>query len=135
MAIKYTTSIVGVTHEDLSGFFVGWPNPPSVETLREILMGSDHFVIAMDGQRVVGFATAVSDGVLTGFIPLLEVIAEYHGKGIGKELVRLIVSELGELYAIDLICDDELKPFYGDLGFVPMTAMVRRNYTAQCGKK
>lgn len=135
MAIKYTTSIVGVTHEDLSGFFTGWPNPPSVETLREILMGSDHFVIAMDGQKVVGFATAVSDGVLTAFIPLLEVIAEYHGKGIGKELVRLIVSELGELYAIDLICDDELKPFYGDLGFVPMTAMVRRNYTAQCGKK
>ena len=38
------------------------------------------------------------------------------------------------MYAIDLICDDELKPFYGELGFAPMTAMSKRNYARQSGR-
>ena len=119
MAIKYTSSIVGVTPADLDGFFVGWPNPPSTETLREILTGSSHFVIARDDENVVGFVNALSDGVLYAFVPMLEVLPEYQRKGIGRELVRLILLDLGELYAIDLVCNDNLKLFYGDLGFCP----------------
>lgn len=135
MAIKYTTSIVGITPADLSGFFVGWPNPPTEETLREILTGSSHFVIAKDEDRVIGFINALSDGVLYAFVPMLEVIPEYQRKGIGRELVRLMLLELGELYAIDLVCNDNLKLFYGELGFSPMTAMIKRNYSVQCGKE
>jgi len=35
---------------------------------------------------------------------------------------------LSNLYMIDLCCDDELKPFYRELGFTPLTAMGKRNY-------
>ena len=135
MSIVYTSGLSGVGEGDLSGFFVGWPNPPDVETLLRVLQGSQHVVLAKDGSQVVGFATALTDGVLTAFVPLLEVLPEYQGRGVGKELVRRVVDELGDLYAIDLICDEELKPFYGELGFVPMTGMVKRNYAHQSGRR
>ena len=134
MSIVYTSELSGVGEEDLRGFFVGWPNPPDAGTLLRVLRGSQHVELAKDGSRVVGFATALTDGVLTAFVPLLEVLADYQGRGLGKELVRLVMQELGEIYALDLVCDDELKPFYGDLGFVPMTAMVKRNYALQSGR-
>ena len=34
-----------------------------------------------DAGRVVGFVTAISDGVLSAYIPLLEVLPEYQGAG------------------------------------------------------
>ena len=134
VAIRYTTSIVGVTPEQLEGFFVGWPNPPSSGCLRTILTNSSHFVLALDGSRVVGFVNALSDGVLYAFVPLLEVLPDYQKQGIGRHLVRHLLQEIGDIYAVDLLCDENVRPFYGKLGFAPGTAMLKRNYKAQCGK-
>jgi GNAT superfamily N-acetyltransferase len=36
----------------------------------------------------VGFITAITDGVLTTYLPQLEVLAEYRGQGIGSALVE-----------------------------------------------
>ncbi|WP_218212220.1 GNAT family N-acetyltransferase, partial [Pseudomonas sp. 2822-15] len=79
-----------MTEEMLQGFFVGWPNPPSSHTHLKLLEKSTHIVLAVDdeNEQVVGFITAISDGVLSAYIPLLEVLTEYQGRGIGKELVR-----------------------------------------------
>ena len=60
---------------------------------------------------MVGFITAISDGVLSAFIPLLEVLPA-PGPGIGSELVRRMLSELEDFYMVDLVCDPELEPFY-----------------------
>jgi ribosomal protein S18 acetylase RimI-like enzyme len=125
----------GITPEHLKGFFEGWPNPPSPETHLRILKGSDHVVLAIDidtGQ-VVGFITAISDHVLTAHIPLLEVLPEYRGVGIGSELVRRMLEQLGYLYAVDLLCDTDVQPFYARLGMRPAPAMMVRNYARQSG--
>lgn len=114
--IEYTTDLVGVEPEQLEGFFVDWPKPPSAERHLEILRGSSHVVLAKDGARVVGFVTAISDGVLSAYIPLLEVLPDYQGRGIGTELVRLLLARLGDLYMIDLSCDEDVVPFYERLG-------------------
>ena len=131
--ISYTVSVKGITPERLTGFFVGWPDPPSPETHLELLVNSDHVVLALDEETgsVVGFVTAVSDGVLAAYIPLLEVLPAYQGQGIGSELVRRLLEKLRGLYAIDLICDPELQPFYGRFGMKPHTGMILRNYERQ----
>ena len=36
--------------------------------------------------QIVGFITAISDGVLSAYIPFLEVFPAYKSKGNGKEL-------------------------------------------------
>jgi ribosomal protein S18 acetylase RimI-like enzyme len=131
--IRYRSTTEGITPEQLTGFFEGWPDPPSPETHLRILEGSDHVVLAIDDAAVVGFITAISDGVLTAHISLLEVLAAFRGMGIGSELVRRMLEQLGDLYAIDLICDTDLQPFYVQQGMRPAQAMMVRNYDRQSG--
>src|SRR3954452_21583622 len=102
----------------LEGFFVGWPKRPAAERHLEILRGSAAVVLARDAENVVGFVNAISDGVLSAYIALLEVLPDYQGLGIGSELVRRLVDRLRGLYMIDLCCDAELEPFYRRLGFL-----------------
>ena len=133
--IQYDLSTERITPDHLQGFFEGWPNPPAPETHLRILEGSDHIVLALDSGRgqVVGFITAISDHVLTAHIPLLEVLPEYRGTGIGSELVRRMLEQLGDLYAVDLLCDTDVQPFYARLGMRPVPAMMVRNYERQSG--
>lgn len=131
----YQADLTGVTTTHLAGFFVGWPNPPSPETHLRILAGSRLIVLARDGEDgpVVGFINAVGDGVLTAYIPLLEVLPAHQGRGIGQELVRRMLELLREHYMIDLLCDADLQPFYAKLGMRPATGMLLRNYDRQSG--
>jgi GNAT superfamily N-acetyltransferase len=133
-ALLYSDSLEGVTPADLAGFFEGWPRPPTPETHLSILQGSSHVWLAREPSgRVVGFVTALSDGVLASFLPLLEVLPEHRGRGVGSELVRRMLDTLGGLYAIDVICDADVVPFYERFGLVPVQGMARRRYDAQAG--
>ncbi|HIA28562.1 MAG TPA: GNAT family N-acetyltransferase [Planctomycetes bacterium] len=133
--ITYTDDLHGVLPEHLGGFFEGWPKPPSPETHLRILRGSSHFVLAVapDGQ-VVGFVTAISDGVLNAYLPLLEVLPTHRHQGIATELVSRLLAHLGDLYAIDLHCDADVQPFYESLGLRVMGGMGLRNYAMQAGR-
>ena len=126
--IVYSSSLVGIDQADLAGFWVGWPRPPSPALHRRILRGSAVVVLAWDVAegRVVGFITAVGDGVLAASIPLLEVLPAYQGRGIGTELVKRMSAELDCLYLVDLTCDPGLVPFYERLGLIHAEAMVSR---------
>ena len=134
--IHYTESTERVSAHQLQGFFVGWPTPPSRATHLEILEGSDNVILAIDDQtgNVVGFVTAVTDGVLTAFIPLLEVLPEYRHQGIGTELLRRMLKTLKDFYSIDLICDADMTSFYKALGMTAGTGMTIRNYKKATGK-
>lgn len=114
--IAYADDLGGVQAHHLAGFFVGWPKPPSPERHLELLRGSSHVVVARDGERVVGFVTAISDGVLSAYVPLLEVRPPYQGRGIGAELVRRLLARLDGLYMVDLCCDEDVVGFYERLG-------------------
>ena len=135
--IIYTDSIEGISTENLHGFFVGWPNPPSPETHLKLLAKSDHAVLAVDDEtgNVVGFITAISDSVLSAYIPLLEVLPAYQERGIGQELVRQMLEKLSGLYMVDLICDPELQPFYARFGMKPAFGMMLRNYERQSSEQ
>ena len=127
--ISYQETLDGITPEGLTGFFQGWPTPPSAEQHLRILNGSEAIVIAVDPEaagRVVGFVTAVGDGVLAAYVPLLEVLPEYRGRGVASELVRRLLARLSAYYMIDLVCDETLVPFYERLGMTRYTAMIIR---------
>jgi ribosomal protein S18 acetylase RimI-like enzyme len=111
------------------GFFEGWPTPPSRERHLAHLRGAEVAIVAIDPAdgTVVGFVTAIGDGTLTAFVPLLEVLPAYRGRGIGRELVRRVLARLADRYSIDLVCDPELVPFYERLGGSAGTAVHWRN--------
>lgn len=131
--ISYSTDVSGLTEDDLAGFFVGWPTPPSPAQHRAVLHGSYRVVIARSGTEVAGFVNMISDGVLTAFIPWLEVRPEFQGQGVGTELMRRIVAEAAHLYSVDLTCDESLRPYYERLGMAELTGMGLRNRSACAG--
>lgn len=133
-SIFYTNSLDHITPASLTGFFVGWPNPPSPETHLRLLQGSHAVWLAQDGEQVVGFINAISDGVLSAYIPLLEVLPAYRGQGIGSELTRRMLATLEGFYMVDLICDPDLQPFYEKVGGHRYSGMIWRNYDRQAGK-
>ncbi len=133
--IVYRDILDGVTADRLNGFFVGWPNPPTPETHLRVLQGSDYIGLAIDDEsgNVVGFVTAISDGVLSAYVPLLEVLPGWKGRGIGSELMRRMLERLEHIYAVDLVCDPELQPFYRRFGMQPGTSMMLRHRAHQAG--
>lgn len=132
--ITYRTTLDGIGPQQLTGFFDGWPNPPTPDTFHRILRRAYTFALAVNEEgEVVGFIHAISDGILTAYIPLLEVRPDCKGQGIGSELVRLLLSRLEGLYMVDTACDDDLVPFYERFDMARGNAMVWRNYLVQNG--
>ena len=130
--VRYANDVAGVTADQLAGFWEGWPIQPSADRHLDALRGSEIAIVAIDEatDRVVGFVTAIGDGALAAFIPMLEVLPQYRGQGIGSELVRRVLDALHDRYSIDLVCDDDLVPFYKRLGFDPLQGMSIRNRAA-----
>ncbi len=133
--IRYTPSCEEIVANQLEGFFVGWLHPPTPEEHLRILQASHVIALAIDQEadKVVGFATAITDGVFSAYLPLLEVLPAYQGQGIGSALVRHVLDQLGHLHMIDLTCDPDVQPFYARLGLVPSTGMMMRNQKARIG--
>lgn len=132
ISIRYQNTLEGIRPANLKGHFMGWPNPPSPDAHLRILQGSDYLVLAVSTQRnVVGWISAITDGVSCAYIPHLSVLPAYQGTGIGAELVRRMREQVGHLYMIDLVCDRDVAGFYVKQGFSECAGMVVRNFERQ----
>ncbi len=130
--IYYTDDLAAVRENMLDGFFAGWPRRPSAGQHLAVLRGSYRSVVAIDDaeDRVAGFVNMISDGVLTAFIPWLEVLPAYQGQGIGSELMRRILDGTDRFYSVDLVCDAELIPYYERFGMRGLTSAMLRHPAA-----
>lgn len=133
--IEYRNNTVDINIDQLEGFFVGWVSPPSQQKLLQLLNSVEHKIIAYDtkSNKIIGFVYAITDGVLCAYIPLLEVIPEFKGKGVGKELIAHLLILLNNYYMIDLCCDEALSLYYEKKGFKKTAGMIIRNYKNQSG--
>jgi ribosomal protein S18 acetylase RimI-like enzyme len=134
--IRYQETLANIEPVQLAGFFAGWSNPPSVQRHHEILANASHVALAIDEENdhVVGFIYAISDGILAAYIPLLEVLPDYHGRGIGTELLRRMLEQLREFYMVDLTCDLGQQTFYTRMGMRPANGAMLRNFDHQSGR-
>ena len=126
--MEYTDNIGDIDSTQLQGFFVGWKSPLTPERHYDLLRGSTHFIVALDGEKAVGFITALTDGVNSSFIPLLEVLPDYQNRGIGSELFRRILVKLEDISNIDLMCDPEMQPFYERFNMIRGVGMMIRKH-------
>lgn len=89
-------------------------------------------MIARDAQTgsVVGFVTALTDGLMAAYITFLEVRPGYQRRGIGTQLVQRMLRSLEPLYMIDALCDEEVLPFYRRFGVMRTVGVSWRDATA-----
>ena len=83
--IEFVESLMEIENLSFDGFFANWPRKPKTD-LKEILKNSIHFVVAKQDGRAVGFIYCLSDNMISAYIPLLEVLPEFQGQGIGKKV-------------------------------------------------
>ncbi|NLJ16575.1 MAG: GNAT family N-acetyltransferase [Clostridiales bacterium] len=87
------------------------------------LENSAYIVSAYDGERLVGLARLISDGGYVNFISDVIVHPKYQLKGIGKNLVEMILEHLqknlieGEKIAVYLMSAKNKEAFYKGFGF------------------
>lgn len=72
---------------------------------------------AWDGDRLVGFTRALSDGRYRAYIEDVMIDPDYRGNKIGERMVAALVDQLGDIEIVSLFCEPERVAFYGRNGF------------------
>jgi ribosomal protein S18 acetylase RimI-like enzyme len=90
-------------------------NGRSADALRRSFECSQHVALAWDGERIVGMARLLSDGVCNAYLLDVWTMSAYRRRGIGTSLVRLLIDRVPGQH-IGLQTDDA-QEFYISLGF------------------
>jgi len=90
-------------------------NGRSPGALRASFERSQHVVIARDGDRVVGMARLLSDGVCNAYLLDVWTMSAYRRQGIGAAMVRQLMARAPGQH-IGLQTDDA-EAFYTSLGY------------------
>jgi len=118
MAIMYR-DIKDFDDDDLKNLFlsVNWSSGHYPQKLVIAMKNSGSVFTAWDDNKLVGLINSLDDGVMTAYVHYLLINPAYQGKGIGKELVRLVSEKYKDYLRIVLVAYDKEIDFYKHCGF------------------
>ena len=92
-----------------------WPSFPEDPPLanRALTAPGVTTMVAMDNDRVIGFAQMQSDGEIQAHLSVMAVDKDYRGRGIARRLIGLALREAGGK-RVDLLTDSA-ESFYSKL--------------------
>lgn len=119
-------------HAFLAGDEAYWVEERSLEMVQATIANASRVIGAYDGDALVGFARAVSDGLTVACLDDVFVVAGCRGRGIGLELVRELV-ERPPLAGLNwLLFTSDAHDFYARVGFAaPPDYVLMREGTAE----
>jgi GNAT superfamily N-acetyltransferase len=102
----------------------GWTHASDPSRLRTAIEASSFSVVALEGERVVGFARAMSDEAFAVYIADILVAPDRQRQGIGRELAEAILDHypMDRFHHQVLVAERGAEGFYRRLGMVPVTA-------------
>lgn len=95
---------------------VGWWPERSSEQIGQVLEGAPA-AGAWDGERLVGFARVVTDGIFRAYIEDVVVHEAWRRQGVATALMACLLDELKEIPVVSLFCKAGLVPVYQGQGF------------------
>lgn len=118
MNIEYK-STKKIASEQLKDLFlsVEWSSGHYPDKLAIAMKNSGSVFSAWDEDKLIGLINILDDGVMTAYIHYLLVNPQYQGKGIGKELLRIMQDKYKDYLRIVLISYDKEIGFYENFGF------------------
>ena len=105
--------------DDLQDLFlsVGWSSGHFPEKLQIAMKNFQTVISAGDGDKLVGMACVLDDGVMNAYVHYLLVRPEYQDNGIGKHLVKKVKDIYKDYMRIVVVGYDEEIGFYESCGF------------------
>jgi ribosomal protein S18 acetylase RimI-like enzyme len=87
-----------------------WPER-TAEQVRHVLRVAPA-VGAWHGQDLIGFARAVTDGILRAYVEDVIIAPEWRGMGVGQALLAGLMEQLRPIPVVTLFCSADLVPHY-----------------------
>ena len=117
--ITYAKSIEGIDWEQLTADLQAddFDNGRTPAELQRSFENSAVVAFARDGNRIIGKARALSDGVCNAYVVDVWTHSDYRRRGIATGLMRLLEEQLDGQH-IYLFTDDA-EAFYHSLGYRP----------------
>jgi aralkylamine N-acetyltransferase len=110
----------------------GWTHAGDPDRLRRAIEASSYSVVALEEERVVGFARAMSDEAFAVYIADILVAPDRQRQGIGRTLAEAIMDHfpIDRFHHQVLVAERGAEGFYRKLGMVPvasygLTAFIR----------
>jgi GNAT superfamily N-acetyltransferase len=102
---------------------VAWVRPATEAELGAVLAAGPA-VGAWNGEELVGFVRALSDGHLAAYIEDVMVHERCRHLGVGSVLMTRLLQELDGVAVVTLFCAPGTAPFYQQQGFQPSESVI-----------
>ncbi len=119
MAIRFDTTMEGIDWAQAKADLAAdhFDNGRSADALRRSFEQSRHVAFARDGDRIVGMARMLSDGVCNAYVVDVWTKSEYRRRGIASTLMRMLADAApGQHVGLQT---DDAQAFYRSLGYKP----------------
>ncbi len=117
MAVQIDDSLDGIDWAQAKADLAAdkFDNGRSAEALRRSFEQSQHVAFARDGERLVGMARLLSDGVCNAYLVDVWTASAYRRRGVASAMVRHLLDRVPGQH-VGLQTDDR-QDFYATLGF------------------
>jgi Acetyltransferase (GNAT) family. len=124
MPVRFDESVIDVDWAQAKADLIAddFDNGRSAEALRRSFENSQHVVVAVDGERVVGMARLLSDGVCNAYLLDVWTLSSHRRLGIASAMVRQLMAQVpGQHIALQT---DDAQALYTSLGFRPQPELL-----------
>lgn len=119
MAVRVDSSLKDIDWEQAKADLAAdqFDNGRTPEALRRSFEQSQHVAVARDGDRLVGMARLLSDGVCNAYLLDVWTASDHRRQGVASAMIgRLLEQVPGEHVGLQT---DDAQAFYASLGFRP----------------
>ena len=104
--------------QELFNLAAFWAKGRSIEDLSIAIANSDPVISICDGEHLIGFARATSDGIYRATIWDVVIHPDYRGTGLGRKLVETVLSHprVRRVERVYLMTTHQ-QEFYQKIGF------------------